>query len=242
MFGKNLRRVLINYLRCLWPFAIAIAVASILAYLLIIFDRNPYELLGPLMGVFLFGSAALAFLIRGIIHAFITFSYHLSSLITKYKLSLTQLLWVQILAFVIFILFTTLLLFGGVSVFAWNSVVQMFYSFATDWPYFLEFLLYLIIAALTLFIIPTTRITVSRQSRQKKWPRVLTIIVCIVLSLIHFVLLVFEIQLMEHSPSTNMIGLWISILTLLVVTIIVDVCMYFLMYRTLQKALQETKS
>lgn len=240
MFRKNLKRELMQYIRCLWPFTIAVVVCSILSYILIVNDHNPYEAWGVVMGGFLFGSAALTFLVRGIFHAFIAFSNHLSALKTENELSLTQLLCVQILAFAIFILFTTLLVIGGVSVFAWNSMVQMFYSFATDWPYFLEFLLYLIIAAITLFIIPAAMTTVFRQSKQKKWPRVLTLIICIVFSLIHFALLVFEIQLMIHSPSTNMLGLWISILTMLLVTIIVDICMYLLMYRTLQNTLQDT--
>lgn len=237
MFRKNLKRELKQYLRRLWPYAIAVVVSSILSYILIVNDHNPYEAWGLLMGTFLFVEATLAFVVRGLIHAFITFNKSVSAEKVKSELPLTNLLLAPILAFMIFIIMAALLILAGVSIFAWEDVGQMFSAFGTEWPYFLEFLFYLIITALTVYIIPTTWITVFRFNKQKKWPRALSMIIGCVTFFLCFSLIIVEILLLIHSPSTDMQSAWATTITLLSVFTLVDIGMLLLTCHTLKTSI-----
>lgn len=239
MFGKNLMRELIQYFRRLWPYAIALGVMSVFACIIVLTDRNPVEATGSIIAIGCFVIAALAFAVRGLVHSYISFYKSLSADKVNGSASLVSFIWVQILAFVIFISLTALFILGGVSMFAWKSVGQMFSAFATDWPYFLEFLFFLIITACTLYIIPTTEITVFRFNNHKKWPCVFSIIVGTLMLLLNFVLIIFEVQLLIHDTSTNMQGLWATTLTILTIATVVDIGFYLWMYRTLQNTFQE---
>lgn len=237
MLKTNLKRELIRYIRCLWPFAIAVVAMSAFACIIVLTDRNPVEATGTIAGIAFFIMAALTFIVRGLIHAFISFYKNISSEKEQNELSLIRILLAPILAFMIFIIFSALLLFAGVSTFAWKDVVQMLSAFGTEWPYFLEFLFYLIITSLTVYIIPTTWITVSRFSKQKKWFRVLSMIVgCITLSLC-FPLIVVEILLLIHSPSTDMQSVWATTITLLSVFTLVDIWMLLMTCHTLKTSI-----
>lgn len=237
MFRKNLKRELIQYMRCLWPFAVAVVAMSAFACIIVLTDRNPVEATGTIAGIAFFVMAALAFIVRGLIHAFISFYKNISSEKEQNELSLIHILWAPILAFMIFIVFSALLLFAGVSTFAWKGVGQMFSAFGTEWPYFLEFLFYLIITALTVYIIPTTWITVSRFRKQKRWLFVLSIIVGCFTFFLCFSLIVVEILLLIHSPSTDMQSVWATTITLLSVFTLVDICMLLMTFHTLKTSI-----
>ena len=239
MFGKNLRQELKQYLRHLWPYAIAVVAMSAFACIIVLTDRNPVEATGTMAGIAFFVMAALAFVVRGLTHAFISFYKNISAETVQNESSLTHLLWVPIVAFMIFIVFSSLLLFAGISTFAWKAVGQMFSVFATDWPYFLEFLFFLMIMACTLFIIPTTCVTVFCLSKQKIWPRVLSLIVGIIISQLSAGLLVFEIQFLIHDTSTDLQGLCATTITLLAIFTLVDIGMLLLTYHTLKITIQK---
>ena len=230
IFRKTLARELIQYIRRLWPYGIALGVMSAVACIVVQTDRNPVEATGTITAIGFFVIAALAFVVRGLVHTYISFYKSLSTDKIDSSASLVSFLWVQILAYVIFILLTALFILGGVSAFAWKSVGQMFSAFATDWPYFLEFLLYLIIITATIYIIPITWFTAFRLGKQKT----LSLIIGIVTLFLCFGTIVIEILLLIHSPSTDMPLAWATILTLFAVFIIVDIVMFLLTYRTLK--------
>ena len=241
MFGKNLGQELKQYMRRLWPFAIPLVVISALACdVAIVQHIDPEREHSPLgMAIALFGMAGIAIIARALIHSFISFSKKLSSEQESEELSLTRLLWVPLTAFMIIMTLIMLFIFAGVSSFAWEAVGQKFLTFATEWPYFLEFLFYFIITAFTLYIIPTTWIVVFHFSYQKKWPLVLSMIVGVITLIIGFVLICAEIVLLTHT-STIMHELWVTTLSLLIITALVDVGLFLLSFHTLKSSLQKT--
>ena len=234
MFGKNLMRELMQYIRRLLPYALALVIVNIFACLIILFDQNPIEATGTVTAIAFFVIAALVFVVRGLVHAYTSFHKSLTDE-TDSPTSVASFLWVQILAFVIFILCATLFIFGGVSAFAWKSVGQTFSAFATEWPYFLEFLLYLLIITVTIYIIPITWCTAFRFGKHKA----LSLIIGIFTLFLCFGTIVIEILLLIHSPSTDMTSAWAAILTLLAIFIIADIVMFTLTYRTLKIALRK---
>ncbi len=240
MFGKQLLYELKQYMRRLWPYAIAVVVMSALACVIMVFDRNEVEATGPMVAIGFFIIVAFAFLVRGVTIAYISFSKSLALKLEKAGdlQSVNQWLWAKICAFLIFIFATALLLLSCVCAFAWKSVGQMFLSLRTEWPYFIEFLLYTLIVSVTLYIIPIACIVASRFDKHKN----IAVSVGIIILFVSTVTLVFEIQLLMHEPSTNMTGVWASVITSLVISIIVDIVMYLLTYRTLKAAFENKQN
>lgn len=241
MFGKRLGRELIGYVRRLWPFAIGVVVTSVLACVIVLTDTNPVESIGLITGIAFFAIAALAFVLRGLAHAYVTFHKSLSAELDENKPSVTRLLWAQIFAFMIFVAFTALFFLAGITAFSWEAVGQMFSAFDTEWLYFVEFVLYLIITAFTVYVIPTTWIAVFRFGKQKKWRRTLSLVVGIIALCTCFGLIVMEVLLLNHAPSTDMPLLWATIVIFLAIFILVDIGMFLLTRYTLKSAFTRSK-
>ena len=177
-------------------------------------------------------------LLRGtIVHAYTSFYKSRSAKQEENELSLTSLIWAQILAFLIFIVFTALFILGGVSAFAWQAVVQMFSAFSTEWQYFVEFVLYLVITAFTVYLIPTTWIAVFKLCKPKTWTRVLTAIVGAVVWFMCVGLIIVEVLLLIHAPSTDMPLVWTTAISFLAIFVLVDIGMFLLMNHTLKTSL-----
>lgn len=236
MFGKIVKRELIRYVRSLWPFAIAVVATSVLACVIVLTDKNPVEATGTITGIAFFAIAALVFLMRGLVHAYTSFHKNLSTVQDETATPL-QVFCAQIAAFMIYIVFSALFLFGGVSAFAWESVGKMFSAFDTEWIYFLEFVLYLIITTLTIYLIPTAWITVLRFSKQKNWRIVLSMIVGGITLYLCVGNIIVEVLLLNHSASTDMPLVWGTTVTLLAIFVLVDVGMFLTTYRTLKTSL-----
>lgn len=231
MFGKNLMRELKQYIRRLWTHAIVLVVISIFTCLIFLLDKNPIEINGPIAAVAFFVIAALAFVVRGFIHAYVSFSRSLETAETEQS-NLKQFLWAHILAFIFFVIFTALLMLACISVFAWKQVGKMFLSLNTDWIYFVEFCIWLIIVTITIYIIPVIWIVAFRYGKNKK----LSLSVGIITLLTFILPIVLEILLLIHSSSTDIPSVWVTLITILTIYALVDIAMYLLMRRTLEKA------
>ncbi|MDE6656214.1 MAG: hypothetical protein K2J85_04400, partial [Anaeroplasmataceae bacterium] len=143
-----------------------------------------------------------------------------------------QFLWAHILAFMIFVIFTALLMLACVSIFAWEQVGKMFLALNTDWIYFVEFCIWLIIVTVTVYIIPVMWIVAFRYGKNKKFSLSIGII-----TLLTFILpIALEILLLIHSSSTDMPSVWATLITMLTIYILVDITMYLLLHRTLKTA------
>ena len=237
MFGKQLLHELKQYLRRLWPYAIAVVVMSALARVIVVFDRNEVEATGLVAGIGLSIMVALGFLVRGFLHAYTSFSKNLTARTEKAEdgQSVEKWLLVQFLAFMIFIAVTALLFLVCVSVFAWNMVGQMFLSLKTEWPYFLEFLPFAAITSVTVYLMPIAHVVASRFGKHKK----LSLSVAVIVLFLCFPAIVFEVQLLMHEPSTDMVGVWASVITLLVIFVAADIWTYLLTRRTLKTAVDD---
>ncbi|MDE6201490.1 MAG: hypothetical protein K2M47_06415 [Clostridiales bacterium] len=230
MFGKNLARELKHYLRRLWPYLLTLGVISAIACLIFLFDDNPIEMNGPIAGGAFFIMAALAFFVRGLVHAYKSFYDGVKSLNAESSQSLNAFLGVRITAFMIFIVFTGLLLLACVSTFAWESVGKLFSAFPTDWAYFVEFFLYIIIFAATLYIIPIALVVANRFEKHKQ----LAIAIGTITLLLCFFTITPEVLLLIHDSSTDMLSACVTVITSLVLSIISDIGMYILTRRTLK--------
>lgn len=241
MFGKNLLRRLFEYLRRLWLFLITVIATAIFSYLGVLYDSNSYEMTGLMSIIALFVFAAFGFVGAGITHAILAFKRSISSTEAqdpKYKI---KLLWVHIVAFFIFMTFAALFILGGVSLFAWDAVVQMFSSFSTEWPYFLEFIIFFIIAVFTVFILPANIITVVRLGKQINLPVKRVLPAAIVTFYLAFIAIIMEIFLLAwHNDTTvDMPFLCGMLATSLALIIFFDIRAYVLTHRTLKNSLQE---
>ena len=231
MLGKNLMQQLKQYVRRLWPYVIALVVMSVFTCLIFLSDKNPIETNGPITAVGFFVITALTFVIRGFIHAYV--SFYKSLQLTKTEQSnFKQFLWAHILAFMFFVIFTALLMLACVSIFAWEQIGKMFLALNTDWIYFVEFCIWLIIVTITIYIIPVMWIVAFRYGKNKKFSLSVGII-----TLLTFILpIALEILLLIHSSSTDMPSVWATLITMLTIYILVDIIMYLLMQRTLKMA------
>ena len=237
MFGKNLAYNLKQYVRRLWPYAIALVVTSVFACWIILLEQNAdvdptvAELNGSISAIAFFAIAALAFVIRGFIHAYVSFYKSLKSEETEQQ-DFKQFLWTHILAFLIFVIFTALLMLACVTVFAWEQVGKMFLALNTDWIYFVEFCIWLIIVTATVYFIPVAWIVAFRYRKFKK----LTLSVGIITLTMFMLPIILEIMLLIHSPSTDMPSVWATLITILAIYALVDIAMYLLTRRTLKTA------
>ena len=178
-----------------------------------------------------FAITALTFVLSGLIHAYVSFSTGLEPTESE-QLNFKQFLWTHILAFMLFVIFAALLMLACVSVFAWEQVGKMFLALNTDWIYFIEFCIWLIIVTITVYIIPVMWIVAFRYGKNKK----LSLSIGIITFLTFIFPIVLEILLLIHSSSTDMPSVWATLITLLTIYTLVDIAMYLLILRTLKLA------
>lgn len=231
MIGKNLMRELKQYIRRLWPYAIVLIVMSVFAYLIILWDKNPVEMNASISAIAFFSVAALTFVVRGFIQAYVSFYNSLKPTETEqpnYKKFIAG----HILAFIIFVIFTALFILACISIFAWEQVGKMFWALNSDWIYCIEFCIWLIIVLVTVYFILISWIVSFRYCKHKK----LILSVGIVTLLTFELSIVLEILLLIHSSSTDMPSVWVTLITLLAMYVLVDITMYLLMCRTLKTA------
>ncbi|MDE7095438.1 MAG: hypothetical protein K2O23_03020 [Anaeroplasmataceae bacterium] len=231
MLGKNLLRELKQYVRRLWPYLIALVVMSVFTCLIFLLDKNPFECNASITALAFFVITALTFVVSVFIHAYVSFSKSLEPTETEQP-NFKQFLWTHILAFMLFVIFTALLMLACVSVFAWEQVGKMFLALNTDWIYFIEFCIWLIIVTVTVYVIPVMWIVAFRYGKNKK----LSLSIGIITLLTFIFPIVLEILLLIHSSSTDMPSVWATLITLLTIYALVDIAMYLLMRRTLKTA------
>lgn len=232
MFGKNLGQMLKQYLRRLWPFAIPVAVTGIITCIVALPNVYASKINFYMAAFSSFIIAVFTFVIRGVIHSYISF-FKIDCSINAENTSNSAYL-VQLSAFMIFIAVSALLTFLCVLLFAWDTVGQMFSAFATDWLYFLELMFYILIISFSVYLIPTTWIAVFRFNKQKKWPRVLSLIVGITILIICVFTMYFEAPLTALNHSTDTTELWLIIITLLSIITLGNIGMFLLSYFTLK--------
>lgn len=239
MFIKNLLKRLFEYLRRMWLFLIIVIATAIFSYIGVLYDSNPYEMTGLMSIIALFVLAAFGFVGAGITHAILAFKRSVSSAEMQEPKFRITMLWVHIVAFFIFMIFTALLILGGVSLFARDSVAQMFLSFGTEWPYFLEFMIFYIIAVFTVFILPANIITTVRLGKQINLPVKRVLPAAIIAFALWFMSIILEIFLLAwHNNGTDMSSLLWTLVTFLAVITFLDIRAYVLTHRTLKKAFQ----
>ena len=234
--GKRLIRELKQYIRCLWPYMIALVVMGALACLIVLLDRNPIEATGTVTAIGLFIITGIIFAVRGIVHGYKAFCKSLASEKEESSQPINQFLWVHICAFIIFIVVTALLMLGLVSAFAWEYVGQMFLSLNTNWGYFLEFLLYAAIFTVTVYIVPIAMIVANRLGKRKS----LVLSIGLFTLFCCFATIVPEVLFLIHDASTNVRSALATVIALLVIFVFVDIWLYVLTFRTLKTELNNT--
>lgn len=200
---------------------------------MVVFDKNLVEATGTVTAIGFFIIAALVFVGRVFFHAYASFYKNFSLDEAENPKALHRLLWARIIAFFIIIIITGLLILGGVSCFAWEYVGRAFAAQDTDWYYFLELVLYVIIFACTAYVMPMAYFSARRFDGKRKLTAgvgSLTLMFC-------FGSILLEVFLLMRSPGTDMNTVWTDIVVFLVIFVAVDVWMYVLTYRTLKKAL-----
>jgi len=235
---KTLLHELKQYIRCLYPYAIALVVMGAVACLCILLDRNPVEATGFMTAVGLFILFMILFVVRGLAHGYKAFYKNLTSEKENKTQSINQFLWTHIYAFIIFIAVTALLGLAFVSTFAWESVGQLFLSLNTNWGYFLEFVLYTAIFAITIYIIPISMIAVSHFRKRKKLAfsvGIITLFFCVVS-------VVPEVLFLIHDTSTDVQSVLATVISLLVMFTFVDIGLYIMTYYTLKTEFHNTSS
>ena len=241
MLGKILLKELLQYFKRLWPFMLAVVAMSVLAKYIILNDKNPYEMWGTLTGAVLFIFAAYVFVVGSFTHVYVSFYKKLRSENVQYFASLYS---ARLLAFIIYMVFSALLLLAGVAVFAPNNIIQTFSSFPAEWPYFIEFLLYCIIAVLTLYLIPTSWIIIFRFRKQFKLPVIRSVVTGIIAFYLGVGSLVTEISLLmgHNDPTVDLPLLWIIFGICTAAGILIDIRAFLLTKRTLKTVLYDTQN
>lgn len=204
MFRKTFAKELIWFLRRLRGFLIALVVVGALGSIFIIFDnRNSKEAMGVAMGIMMNVFAVATFIIASIV--FSVKSLRKSedyACEAPFKVVLAKILAYDVLMLEIFALIFSVLL----------MVFPNF--FAGKWQQGLEFAAYVVIMAPFPALAISLCHAVSRINRRKIFEIVEALVVIFALSL-SFAMMVWEIALFDASPSTDMHGLWITMLCLL---------------------------
>lgn len=230
MFGKKIIREFLQYLRKLWPYALALAVMGAFTRVIIMLDNNPIEATGTASAIGLFVMTALLCAIRGFAHACSSFSKNLSLEKSENVHNLKQFLWAQIIAFMIYVIFAALIFLACVSIITWDYTGRLLSVFDTDWYYYIELSFYIVVVTATIYIISITRIVTSRFRKRKK----LSLFIGIITFFMCFISITTESLLLANSPSTDILSVWLTTMIILAVFILVDVCMYSLAYHTLK--------
>ena len=230
-------RELKQYIRRLWPYAIVLIVMSVFAYLIILWDKNSVEMNASISAIAFFSVAALTFVARGFIQAYISF-YNSLRQIKIEQSNYKKFVAGHILAFIIFVIFTALFILACILVIAWKQVGKMFLALNSDWIYCVEFCIWLIIVMVTIYFILISWIVSFRYCKYKK----LMLSVGIVILLTIELPIVLEILLLIHSSSTDMPSVWVTLITLLAMYVLVDITMYFLMCHTLKTAISNKQT
>ena len=233
MFGKNLGNELKQYLRHLWPFAIAVVATAAIACAVSVHNDYPHKLNYYLAALSIFIMAVCALIVRGVVHSYVSFA-KIDKSVKEENVSVSA-YWAQFLAFTIFMIGSALFALLGVTLFAHNTVWKIFSSFSVNWPYYIEFIFYYIILACNVYLIPTTWIAVFRFNKQKKWPRVLSLIVGIAILIASLATLYLEAPLLANMPSSDAQTLTSIVIFFLAVFLIADIGMFVLTRFTLKK-------
>lgn len=235
MFRKYLGRELLQYLRRLWPFMIGVIVAGLLAFACLANDHNDIEMWGMIFACTIFALAGLAYVIRGLIHTYMSASKSIRLEQIERPQYLPKLIRAQALAFVVFVVFSVLLFIASVSIFAWQSVQHTFAAIDTDWKYFLEFIFYLLIISVAAYIIPITWIVVSRFAKNKRNINRLSVTIGVIALLMLPATVVIEILLLIHAPSTDMATTWLTTIIFLILYLFIDIGMFLITFQVLKK-------
>lgn len=233
MFAKELRQNLALYLRRQWPYALALVLASVFGYILVLVDNNPIESWGIVLAIPLFAMASLAYIVQIFVSSVKTFRKRFLPNDNSVGQAVHTLLWSQILAFMIAIYVSAVVFFACVSISAWKIIGETFASFADNWTYIFEFLLYITIVSLTTYIMLISDITVFRFNGKRRLSLALSIVslvLCCGLSV------TVEVLLLIHSPSTDMPKVWATVIVLLVVFVLADIIAYAMTWRAVKSS------
>ena len=234
MFGKNLLNELIHYLRRVWPSIVTVAVASVLAYIFVLTDKNQFEAWGLAMGGALLVIATVQFVLGNYVYTFISCIKKLSAKNLKSGQCLKHEFLVKYAAYLIYTSLMGLILFAGWALFIPSSVVWTFSTFGTDWPYLIEFIVYYFILISAFYLIPVAWITLFRSGAEKR-VRVRSLIAGIIALNLCLASIELEVFLLIHSPTTDMVFLWITTVAVVAICAFVAIRAFILTYRTLKK-------
>ena len=229
MFFNILKREFILYLRKLWPFAVAVVSTAALAAVVIAFDKNPVEMTGTVTFIGLYVIASITLLVASFAAGYSSLFCSLGEGETT-----TNLLWTKLLSAVLWTLAVLFFVFTGTFVFAWKWALQVIAAVFEDWLYPVEFIIFLAIMMPFILLFPAAGKTVNARTKRRFY-RVLTVAGEVFFGLLTFVMLVWEVQLLIHSPSTDMRLLWIIMCSLLAFCACVNVACSLLIAHLLKE-------
>ena len=231
MFRKFLVQDLKKYFHRLWPFAVALIIVTAIATIIMELDGNSVERNGSALGIGLFVIAAVAFFVAGI---FVVLWVYFKSLQEKVS-SIKGLVGAKFLAAMITVFAGVLLILACVSPFAWQWLGEQFSALLdSNGIYLIELIAFLVITIPYIYLFPVVIMTVFACSRRLLY-KGLAVAFGAICGIALILLLVWEIPLLIHSPSSNMIALWISVGVLLVFCLASDIASYILICRLRKK-------
>ena len=222
MFGKALLKELGIYARRLWPFILAIILSAFIAFLVVKYDNNPYELNGTIAGMAVFVISSIASLIA----IFVFGIKQYSRVSQKRQLTLSNFI-AKILASSLIYIFDLLLISGSVF-FIWKlNIKNIIGSVFTEWYYIIEFIAYLFIVIPLIYLVPIS-LKNMKKYRGNKTLKTLFFILLILCLIFLLPLIECEVLLLAHLPNTDMSLLWITMCCLLSFSTLVDtLCIIF---------------
>ena len=232
MFFNILKREFILYLRKLWPFAVAVVSTAALAAVVIAFDKNPVEMTGTVTFIGLYVIASITLLVASFAAGYSSLFCSLGEGETT-----TNLLWTKLLSAVLWTLAVLFFVFTGTFVFAWKWALQVIATVFEDWLYPVELIIFLAIMMPFIFLFPAAGKTVNARTKRRFY-RGLTVAGEVFFGLLTFAMIVWEVPLLMHSPSTDMRLLWIIMCSLLAFCACVNVaCSLLIAYLLKEKKL-----
>ena len=236
MFGKRLGKELLSYLKRLWPFIVALEVMSGLACLVILLDRNPVEATGSITFFMFFAFAAAGYMIAVFVYVYASMNKAFRACSQERPQDLITTLSAKFVAFLIFLAFSGLLLLADVSMFAWKAVGQMFAAFGQNWYLVIQFFIYAVATAFTLFIIPAAWMAIKSFDKQNKKTLTRAHVGGGFALFFSMMSVVCEVVLLVHDSSTDWAFVLGMFILALLIIIPVDVWLYVKLRRTLNTA------